>query len=126
MSVGCRLFRRAKHHQAIAARARFDQYLLAEGETRLVFFRSLLRAGVLYLAVPIGHALGGTVGAILGVSMAYLAVIPLVLHLQAKRGLLDWRQELRTLTLLAPAGSDSLPEAASEVSSSSGMEDHKK
>ena len=81
----------------------FDQYLLAEGETRLVFFRSLLRAGVLYLAVPIGHALGGTVGAILGVSMAYLAVIPLVLHLQAKRGLLDWRQELRTLTLLAPA-----------------------
>lgn len=81
----------------------FDQYLLAEGESRLVFYRSLLRASVLYAAVPIGHALGGTVGAIMGVSLAYLSVIPLVLHLQARRGLLDWRQELRTLSLLAPA-----------------------
>ncbi len=79
----------------------FDQYLLATGESKQLFKRSLARVITLYICVPLGYWWLGTHGAIAGVVLGNMASVPVVLRLMAQRGLLNWRYELSVLPLVA-------------------------
>jgi O-antigen/teichoic acid export membrane protein len=74
-----------------------DQYLIATGETNQLFKRGVVQNVALYTCVPLGFALGGMTGALLGILAAQAAVVPLMLKVQHDRGLLDWRFEFATL-----------------------------
>ena len=79
----------------------FDQYLMATGEGKELFRRSLARAVALYLIVPIGFFVGGLQLALVGIVISQFAGLPVILRLKAQRGLLSWRYELGVLPLFA-------------------------
>lgn len=76
-----------------------EQYLIATGETRQLYKRGLIQNFTLYTAVPVGFALWGLPGALGGVVLAQASFVPIMLHMQHQRGLLDWRFELGVLGL---------------------------
>lgn len=77
-----------------------DQCLIAQGRMKRLGALNAARVAVLFAAVPIGHALFGVRGAVVGVATAALATGVLVLIAQRSLGLLDLRRELRTLPSL--------------------------
>jgi len=74
-----------------------DQYLLATGETRELFKRSLMTAVALFICVPLGFHLWGSTGAIVGVLVSRLLAMVVVLSLMSQRKLIDLRYELLAL-----------------------------
>ncbi|WP_374674425.1 oligosaccharide flippase family protein [Ideonella sp.] len=76
-----------------------EQYLIATGETRQLYKRGLIQNLTLYTAVPAGFALWGLPGALGGVVLAQASFVPVMLHMQHQRGLLDWRFEFGVLGL---------------------------
>lgn len=74
-----------------------DQYLIATGETKQLFKRGVVQNIALYTCVPLGFAVGGMTGALIGILAAQASAVPLMLKAQHDRGLLDWRFELATL-----------------------------
>lgn len=76
-----------------------EQYLIATGETRQLYKRGLIQNLTLYIAVPGGFSLWGLPGALGGVVLAQTSFVPVMLHMQHQRGLLDWRFELGVLGL---------------------------
>jgi O-antigen/teichoic acid export membrane protein len=77
-----------------------DQCLIAQGRMKRLGALNAARVGVLFVFVPVGHALFGTRGAVAGVAAAALATGLLVLVVQRSMGLLDLRRELKTLPFL--------------------------
>jgi len=71
-----------------------DQYLLATGETKELFKRSLMLGSALFVCVPLGFQIWGETGAIVGVLIARLLAMAVVLGLMAQRHLIDVRYEL--------------------------------
>lgn len=78
----------------------FDDFLVATGDTRQLFKRGVLQTVVLISALPIGYHFGGMTGAVWSVLLANFSTIPLILFLEARKGLFDWRAELRVLPIL--------------------------
>lgn len=79
----------------------FDDFLVAIGQTRQLFKRGVLQVAVLLASLPIGYHLGGMYGAVMGVVVANLATIPLILFLESRHGVFDWREELKVLPMFA-------------------------
>ena len=78
-----------------------DQCLIAQGRMKRLSALNAARVAVLFVFVPVGHALFGVRGAVAGVAAAALATGLLVLMVQRSMGLLDLRRELMTLPFLA-------------------------
>ncbi len=79
-----------------------DQYLIATGETRQLFKRGVFQNLTIYTAVPLGFAVWGMTGALVGIVLAQSSVVPFMIKVQRDRGLLDWRMELGTLAWFVP------------------------
>ncbi len=79
----------------------FDDFLVATGNTRQLFKRGVLQVIVLVASLPIGYHLGGVEGAVIGVVLANFSTIPLILFLEARFGIFDWREELKILPVFA-------------------------
>ena len=79
----------------------FDDFLVAIGQTRQLFKRGVLQVAVLLASLPIGYHLGGMYGAVMGVVLANLSTIPLILFLESRHGVFDWREELKVLPMFA-------------------------
>jgi O-antigen/teichoic acid export membrane protein len=78
-----------------------DQCLIAQGRMKRLSALNAARVAVLFVCVPLGHALFGVRGAVGGVAAAALAAGVLTLVVQRSMGLLDLRRELMTLPVLA-------------------------
>jgi O-antigen/teichoic acid export membrane protein len=79
-----------------------DQYLIATGETRQLFKRGVFQNLTIYTAVPLGFAMWGMTGALIGIVLAQSSVVPFMIKVQRDRGLLDWRLELGSLAWFVP------------------------
>ena len=79
----------------------FDDFLVATGNTRQLFKRGVLQLIVLVVALPLGYHLGAMRGAVVGVLAANFSVIPLILFLESRMGIFDWRAELKVLPVFA-------------------------
>ena len=77
----------------------FDDFLVATGSTRQLFKRGVLQVIVLLLALPLGYHLGGMQGAVVGVLAANFSTVPLILYLEAKSGVFDWKAELKVVPI---------------------------
>lgn len=75
----------------------FDDFLVATGNTRQLFKRGVLQVVVLIAALPIGYHFGAMKGAVVGVLLANFSTVPLILALEARSGIFDWRAELKVL-----------------------------
>ena len=79
----------------------FDQCLVASAKIRLLSYLNAVRLVVLYVFVPVGYLAYGVVGAIVAVAASALVNSAVVLGLQAWLKLIDVRQELLALPMLA-------------------------
>jgi O-antigen/teichoic acid export membrane protein len=74
-----------------------EQLMFAAGRPGWVTANNALRALSLVVLIPVGFALGGAQGAIVGVVVSQFASWPLSLVFKSRYGLLDWRSETRWL-----------------------------
>jgi O-antigen/teichoic acid export membrane protein len=70
---------------------------LSLGRPRYLMLISIVNAASLYSLMPIGYAVGGMEGAIWALAIREAAAVPVYLWLNAKIGVLDWRQEAKVL-----------------------------
>ena len=77
----------------------FDDFLVATGNTRQLFKRGLLQVVVLLVSLPLGYRFGGMTGAVLGVLASNFSIVPLLMVLENKSGVFDWRAELKLLPI---------------------------
>ena len=77
----------AMRHQVV------EQLMFARGLPAWVSANNILRASLLAVAVPVGHALAAEQGAIAGVVLSQFASWPLSLYFKQREGLLHWGTE---------------------------------
>ena len=77
----------AMRHQVL------EQLMFARGLPAWVSANNILRALLLATAIPLGHALAGERGAIVGVVLSQFASWPLSLYFKHREGLLNWGTE---------------------------------
>lgn len=77
----------AMRHQVV------EQLMFARGQPAWVSANNSLRAVSLAIAIPSGFALGGEVGAVIGVVTSQFASWPLSLRFKHEQGLLNWATE---------------------------------
>jgi O-antigen/teichoic acid export membrane protein len=77
----------------------FDDFLVATGNTRQLFKRGVLQIIVLVVVLPLGYHLGAMRGAVIGVLAANFSVVPLILFLEWRAGVFNWRAELKVLPM---------------------------
>lgn len=76
---------------------------LAVGKPRYLAAINLVRCVSLFTLVPVSYAFGGTQGAVWGIALHGLAMIPFLIGFNVRLGLNDTRRELMVLAAL-PAG----------------------
>lgn len=77
----------------------FDQALIAMGRVKLLSLLNGIRLVALYTVVPIGYRLHGVRGAVYAVAACALINAAVVLTMQARMRLLDWKRELLAVPL---------------------------
>ena len=90
-----------------------EQMMFARAQPAWVTGSNALRALSLAVAIPVGHAWGGTQGAVIAVAASQFAGWPLALVFKHRQGLLGWRSEaVWPLALAAGLGLGWLLDAA--------------
>jgi O-antigen/teichoic acid export membrane protein len=77
---------------------------MALGKSRLQFLLTTVSIGLTWIAIPVGYATANLAGAVWGVTLSHLLIIPIVMGLAHQQGTLDLKREFLAFPLLALGG----------------------